>query len=206
MQQTPTTQPSLLMRLRDRSDKASWSRFVELYAPVVYGFLRKRGVQDADAADLMQEVMMDVARAVDGFDYDPVRGSFRNWLLTIVQNRLSNFLRRGEVFRGQGGSEATQLISNLPESANGNAGDWETSYERQLFGVAARQIRDDFQEATWTAFWKTAVEGRKPKEVAKQLDLSIAAVYMAKRRVTRRLKEQITFLEGTPNDLDPPMP
>jgi RNA polymerase sigma-70 factor (ECF subfamily) len=75
-----------------------------------------------------------------------------------------------------------------------------------LFGVAARQIRDDFQEATWTAFWKTAVEGRKPKEVAKQLDLSIAAVYMAKRRVTRRLKEQITFLEGTPNDLDPPMP
>ncbi len=179
---------------------------MELYAPVVYGFLRKRGVQDADAADLMQEVMMDVARAVDGFDYDPVRGSFRNWLLTIVQNRLSNFLRRGEVFRGQGGSEATQLISNLPESANGNAGDWETSYERQLLGVAARQIRDDFQEATWTAFWKTAVEGRKPKEVAKQLDLSIAAVYMAKRRVTRRLKEQITFLEGTPNDLDPPMP
>ena len=149
---------------------------------------------------------MDVARAIDGFDYDPVRGSFRNWLLTIVQNRLSNFLRKGDVDRGQGGSEATQFLSNVPESANGNAGDWETSIERRLFRVAARQVRDDFQEATWTAFWETTMEGRKPKDVAKQLNVSIAAVYMAKRRVTRRLKDQIAFLQGTPNDLDPPMP
>ena len=169
-----------------------------LYAPVVYSFLRKRGIQDADAADVTQEVMSDVARAVDRFDYDPARGSFRNWLLTIVQNRLSNYLRRGDVVRGQGGSDARQLLANAPAVPDGDADDWENSCERQLLRLAARQIRDDFQEATWKAFWKAAVEGRKPKDVAKELELSVAAVYMAKRRVTTRLKEQIAFLDGTP--------
>src|SRR6476620_9269186 len=93
MAEIPPTRASLLVRLRDRHDQAAWTEFVELYAPVVYGYARKQGLQDADAADLCQEVLRAVAGAVGRLEYDPQRGSFRNWLFTIVRNKLSNWRR-----------------------------------------------------------------------------------------------------------------
>ncbi len=91
MAASPETRPSLLVRIRDGEDRDSWSQFVAIYAPLVYGWLRKGGLQDADAADITQEVMMSVAAAVKSFEYDPALGSFRGWLFTVVQNRLRNF-------------------------------------------------------------------------------------------------------------------
>src|SRR5690242_3517340 len=91
MAQIPPTRPSLLVRLRDPRDGAAWTEFVELYAPLVYGYARKQGLQDADAADLSQEVLGGVARSIGRLEYDPRRGSFRNWLFTIVRRRLSSF-------------------------------------------------------------------------------------------------------------------
>src|SRR6266576_164992 len=103
MAEAPATQPSLLIRLGDKQDTVAWAQFVEVYAPLVYGFARKHGLQDADAADLTQEVLRAVAGAVPRLDYDPARGSFRAWLLTVVRNKLLNFLaaaRRREQGRG----------------------------------------------------------------------------------------------------------
>ena len=82
------TQPSLLVRIRNERDTESWSRFVEIYAPAVYRFLKHQGLQDADAADLTQEVMASVAAAIKSFDYDAHRGRFRGWLFTVVQNKV----------------------------------------------------------------------------------------------------------------------
>lgn len=205
MKRSPTTQPSLLVRIRDRSDRASWAQFVELYGPVVYGFLRKRGVQDADAADLMQDVMMDIANAIDRFHYDSAKGCFRNWLLTIVQNRLCNYWRRGQSARGQGGTDAVELLRSHPQPGGEESAEWEKACRRRLFQVAAEQVRGDFQASTWTAFWETAVDGKSPKDVAQKLELSVAAVYMARRRAIKRLKEQIAFLEEDPDALDRPL-
>src|SRR5438270_7260333 len=92
MEQSPATRASLLVRLRDPHDKEAWGQFVQLYAPVIYGFARKRGLQDADAADLMQEVLRSVSRAAGRLEYDPSRGSFRGWLFTITRNKVFNFL------------------------------------------------------------------------------------------------------------------
>ncbi len=193
----PDTRPTLLMQLRDPDEKTSWSRFVDLYAPLICTFLRKRGVQDADAADLTQEVMMSVAQAIRSFEYDPQRGGFRHWLLTIVHNHLRNFWRKNEsAARGTGGTHAHQVLMEQPETTNGQTADWDQAYERQLFQFAADQVREHFQESTWLAFWRTAVEGKSAKEVSEDLGLSVAAVYMAKRRVVGRIKEQIAFLEG----------
>src|SRR5439155_3254735 len=103
MAEAPLTRPSLLLRLRDAGDQQAWEEFVDLYAPLVYGFARKHGLQDADAADLTQEVLRAVAGAVPRLDYDPARGSFIAWLLTVVRNKLLNFLaaaRRREQGRG----------------------------------------------------------------------------------------------------------
>ena len=88
----PLTRASLLVRLRDPNDADAWKEFVRLYASVIYGFARKRGLQDADAADLMQEVLRSVAGAVGRLDYDPLKGTFRGWLYSITRNKVYNFL------------------------------------------------------------------------------------------------------------------
>src|SRR6516162_10502521 len=91
MAEFPPTRASLLLRLRDRRDAAAWDEFVDRYAPLVYGYLRKQGLQDADAADLSQDVLAAVAGAVGRLEYDPARGAFRNWLFTIVRRKLLNW-------------------------------------------------------------------------------------------------------------------
>src|SRR4051794_28075980 len=92
MEQPPATRASLLVRLRDPQDGEAWRQFVQLYASVVYGFARRRGLQDADAADLMQDVFRAVSAAIGRLDYDPQRGSFRSWLYTVTRSKLYNFL------------------------------------------------------------------------------------------------------------------
>src|SRR5271155_3369519 len=91
MPKAPPTRPSLLIRLRDHQDHQAWAQFVEVYAPFIYGYLRKRGLQDADAADLTQTCLRQVATHVGRLEHDPRRGTFRGWLFTIVRNRLRNF-------------------------------------------------------------------------------------------------------------------
>src|ERR1700733_8419453 len=98
MPEAPPTRPSLLVRLRDARDEGAWSQFVDLYAPLVYAHARRNGLQDADAADLMQNVLRCVVNAVQRLDYDPRRGSFRGWLFTIVRTQLLNFRRRKHDF------------------------------------------------------------------------------------------------------------
>src|SRR5271163_4724755 len=93
MSEAPATRLSLLVRLCDARDDGAWSEFVEIYAPLVYGFACKHGLQDADAADLTQDVLRSVAGAMDRFRYEPGRASFRGWLFTVVRNRLRNFHR-----------------------------------------------------------------------------------------------------------------
>jgi RNA polymerase sigma-70 factor (ECF subfamily) len=196
MEPSPATRSSLLVRIRDPHDTEAWRQFVEIYAPLVYGFVRKRGLQDADAADLMQEVFRSVAANAGRLNYDARRGTFRGWLYTITRNKLYDFLdgqKRRE--RGSGGSGVQQQLEEHADPADDAADLWDREYERRLFAWAADQIRGDFQETTWQAFWQTAVEGKNPREVAAQLRLSPGAVYVAKSRVLARLKEQVQQLQ-----------
>jgi RNA polymerase sigma factor (sigma-70 family) len=198
MSSIPPTQPSLLVRLRNSQDREAWERFVELYAPLVYGFLRKRGLQDADAADLMQDVLRQVAGAAKGLEYDAKRGSFRGWLFTVVQNRLTDHWRKERVReRAAGDTDAQQQLNELPQPGNcDETAEWEADYEQRLFQYAADIVRQDVSEATWHAFWLSAVDGQPGKDVANQLGMSIASVYLARGRVMRRLKEQARLLVG----------
>lgn len=200
MTDSQTTQPSLLLRIRDERDADSWSQFVATYRPLVMGFLRKRGLQDADAADLAQEVLTRVAAAIKAFEYSPDKGSFRGWLFTIVENcrrRISAREQGGP--RGSGDTRILNVLKQHPAPAAevGSAEEqWNREYQRHLLQRAADQVCDEFQDDTWQAFWATAVEGRPPKQVASDLGMTIAAVYMAKHRVVLRLRERIGFLEG----------
>src|ERR1700733_15469555 len=106
MGEVPLTCASLLVRLRDPQDEAAWAQFVDLYTPLFYGYARKQGLQDADAADLSQEVLSAVAGAVGRLEYDPRRGAFRNWLFTVVRRKLSNW-RMAQRSRPDSGGQAS---------------------------------------------------------------------------------------------------
>ena len=159
--------------------------------------MRKYGLQEADAADVTQEVLRLVARAVKDLDYDPRRGSFRGWLYTVVRNQVRKSLgRTPNHHQGTGGTEAQRLLEQQLSPEADSTVEWEAECERRLFVYAASQVRGDFQEATWQAFWLTGVDGKAAQEVAAQLGMTVAAVYLAKSRVMTRLKEQIGLLQG----------
>jgi RNA polymerase sigma-70 factor (ECF subfamily) len=192
MSDAPATRLSLLVRLCDARDDGAWSQFVELYAPLVYGFARKHGLQDADAADLTQDVLQAVSAGIRRLDYDPRRGTFRGWLFTVVRNKLRNFLAaQKRPGRGTGDTDAQHRLQDLPAREEDRTDWWDQEYERQVFSWAAQQVRGAFQDSTWQAFWQTAVEGKTGPEVARGLGLSVAAVYLAKGRVMTRLKELV---------------
>ena len=196
MADSAITRPSLLLRIRDSRDRQAWSEFVGVYAPLVFGFARKHGLQSADAADLTQEVLRAVAGAAGRFRYEPGRGSFRGWLFTVVRNRLRNFLAgRQRREQGTGGAVHQQVLEALPARPEDAETLWDQEYQRRLFDWAAEQVRQDCREQTWQAFWRTAVEGQSGQEVARALGMSPAAVYLAKRRVLDRLREYLQPLQ-----------
>lgn len=195
MAQLPSTRASLLVRIRDLEDQQAWSQFVEVYGPVVYRFARKRGLQEADASDLTQEVLRAVAAVAGRLNYDAREGSFRGWLYTVARNKLYDFrVARSRQCQGSGDSAVQAVLDE--QSAHQEETLWEEEYQQQLLAWAADRVRDSFEDATWQAFWQLAVEGKSGKEAAAALGMTLAAVYMAKSRVLARLKEEIHQLLG----------
>jgi RNA polymerase sigma-70 factor (ECF subfamily) len=192
MAELPTTRDSLILRLRDPGDAAAWHEFVTLYEPLILRLAARKGLQDADAQDLCQVVFTTVAKAIERWDPDPALGSFRGWLSRIARNLLVNFLTRNtHEPRGSGATSVQELLDAHPSGDPSATALFEAEYRRRVFRWAADQVRGEFKAPTWEAFWKTAVEGQRPGEVAKELNLSIGAVYIARSRILARLRQQI---------------
>jgi RNA polymerase sigma-70 factor (ECF subfamily) len=190
--ESPLTRASLLIQIRDGSNHAAWQEFVNLYGPLVYGFARKRGLQDADAADLMQDVLRSIASAIGRLDYDRNQGTFRGWLFTITRNKVFNFLSARRIRpQGSGDSATNRLLAEEPDGSSDGTDAWELEYQRRLASLAMERVKGEFQENTWRAFWLTAVEGVAASEVAAQTGMSLGAIYVAKSRVLARLREQV---------------
>src|SRR5262245_44647935 len=191
----PATRASLLVRLRDPADEAAWKEFVALYGPVVYGHARKKGLQDADAADLGQEVLCAVAGAVGRLEYDPRRGSFRNWLFTIVRNKLSKWRRTQRNRLLDCAETAAEVLLEQCPAPMPQETEWEAEWEHRVFAWACVLVRRDVTHVTWQAFWMSAIEDRPGNQVAAELGLSVAAVYLAHSRVLARLKALVQSVQ-----------
>jgi RNA polymerase sigma-70 factor (ECF subfamily) len=195
MIESPTTSLSLLDRLRDTDDVQAWQDFVNLYAPLVYGLARRHGLQDADAADLTQEVLRALVHAVPQFRYDPARGRFRGWFFTVARNQLRKFQqgrRRQPV--GTGDPEADLLL--LQQPAPEEVAAWEREYQARVFELASERVRDCFRPATWEAFRRSMLQGEDPGAVGAELGMSVGAVYIARTRVLARIRQEVRLLEG----------
>ena len=187
----PNTRKSLLFRIRDSEDHHSWEQFAEIYAPIINRFCLWRGLDREDARDLTQDVLVIVAKAIKSFDYDPAKGAFRNWLLTVTRNEISSFVKKKNRSPKTFGNETLTNILDKQEPEKEEMDVWERDYRQQLFHWATGIVQSEFEPTTWKAFWETAVLGHKGTEVARNLELSTGAVYTAKSRVLKRLREKI---------------
>jgi len=180
----------LLIRIRDAADHEAWNQFADVYAPLIHRYARKKGLQEADAADVTQDVMRQVSASIGSFHYDPGKGCFRAWLFTVTRNRINNFFTRDRA--GAQGSGDTRIRRYLEEQpAAEEQADWEREVEQRIFECAVERVKPDFASSTWAGFWETAVEQRPASEVAKELGISVGAVYIAKSRVIAKLKQVV---------------
>ena len=193
----PETHASLLLRVRDPSDREAWFEFAEIYRPVIVRLARTKGMQDADADDLAQRVLVSIAGAIDRFEPNDKRAKFRTWLKRISENAILNAITRGAKDVGTGGDVIDSLLEREPASCGPDSDLLRIEYRREVFNWAARRIRDEFEPATWDAFWQTAVEAREVEDVAAELGKNRGSIYAARSRVMRRLKEKIVEFEET---------
>jgi len=183
------TSRSLLARVQADEPQA-WERLVHLYAPLVLHWCRHHGLQDQDLADVFQDVFQAVVAHVGRFRKERSGDTFRGWLRRITQNKLRDHYRRlGRDVRGVGGSSARERLAQLPQPADEELLSPEA--ECGLFARALGLIRAEFEERTWTAFWRTTVEGQAAKDVAADLSMTPGAVRVAKSRVLHRLREEL---------------
>jgi len=199
MSEAPLTQPSLLVRLRDRANDLAWSEFVEIYTPLIERLARQKGLQPADAADLVQEVLGTVARHIDRYDPDPAKGSFRGWLSRIARNLILDALAaRRRHPQGVGDTGVQRLLDARPAPTPEDTALFEAEYRRRAFGWAAERVRGEVSALAWRVFWMTAMEGKSPKAVATTVNTTIGTVYHYKSQVMARLRQKVAEIDGEP--------
>ena len=190
------TSPTLLGRLRQEpADQDAWAQFVERYGRRVYGWCRQGGLQEADAEDVTQMVLTQLARQMRGFDYDPSR-SFRGWLRTLTRHAWSDFAqarRRGG--RASGDSGTAAALHMLP-ARDDLVARLEGQFDQEVLEEATARVRLRIDPTTWEAFQLLAVEGLSGAEAARRLNRSIAAVFKARTRVQAMLRDEVARLEG----------
>lgn len=187
----PETRDSLILRLSDANDAAAWEAFAAIYEPMLLRLARRWGLQDADARDLIQDVLAAVARSIERYEPQQQSGSFRGWLAQIARHKFADMLAgRKRQAVGSGQTDVHLWLAQLPDpSATASRWDWEL--RRELFQWAARVVAQATHRQTWEAFERTAIQGQPVAEVAKQLGISAGQVYVARSRVLSRLRQAV---------------
>lgn len=193
---SPLTRESLIIRLPSAADAEAWQEFVAIYEPHVYRFARRRGLQDADAHELVQNVFLSVAKAVGGWKPDPDRGKFRAWLFRIARNHVINLARKRKPDQGTGRTDEYERLQQLCDQVDSTSVALEQDYRRELFRTAAAEVRVQVKPQTWEAFWLSSVEGKPIAEVAEQLSVSAGSIYIARSRVIHRMRSLIQSWEA----------
>lgn len=191
--QTPLT---LLAKIRN-DDSVAWGHFAQLYGPLIASWCYTCSLQPADAADVAQDVLFTVSQKLGSFHREKPGDTFRGWLWTITRNKVRNFIRQHKNRpAAAGGSAIAQTLANHPGEAIIDDPTPPEYPDSHIYQRAIELIRTEFEANTMQAFWLTAVEEMSPAEAATQLNMTIAAVYKAKSRILKRLRDELEgFLE-----------
>jgi RNA polymerase sigma-70 factor (ECF subfamily) len=185
------TSLSLLARIRQSADSESWNRLVELYTPLMRRWLRSHEVREADADDLVQDVLSVVAQELPRFTHNDRTGAFRSWLRKILVHRLQNYWRgRQRQPTAKGGSSLLEQLEQLEDENSQLSRIWNEQHDREVMARLMDLVRPRFQPQTWEAFRRQMFGSQKPAEVAADLGLSLGSVYMARNRVLAALRSE----------------
>ncbi len=193
MSDIPQTRQSLLLELSRRSEDA-WSEFLKVYETAIYRLCRSKGLQDADARDVTQEVLAAVHQRLPSWDYDASKGSFRAWLFRVARNVSIDSITDRARRAGGRESEVESALESLVDPRAESSTQFDLELRRSLFEWAAHEVRSEVRAVTWQAFQQTAVLGRRPEDVAAALEIPIGSVYTAKCRVVARIRAKVSEL------------
>jgi len=190
------TSPTLLGRLgRVPADQAAWGQFAERYGRKIYGWCRQWGLQEADAEDVTQQVLLKLADTMRTFSYDPSK-SFRAWLKTVTHHAWRDFVEsRGRPGGGSGDTRVLELLQTV-QARDGLVHELDEEFSRDLLDEAMARVRLLVQPHTWQAFHLLAVEGRSGAEAAERLGMKVATVFVARSKVQKMIQDEVRKLEG----------
>jgi RNA polymerase sigma-70 factor (ECF subfamily) len=186
---TPTS-ATLLQRLRDQRDSDAWKRLVHLYTPLIRGWLNRHLPQSADVDDLAQQVFAVVVEKLPGFEHNGRTGAFRAWLRGISVNRLRMFYRS----RPETGPDQETLLQQLEDPHSDLSRRWDREHDEHVVRQMLQLVEPEFKPTTWRAFRLLVLDCWEPEAVAVEVGVSVNAVFIAKSRVLRRLREDLTGL------------
>ena len=183
----PDTRHSLIVRLKDSRNDLAWTEFVCAYEPFLTRLVRKQGTPERHVADVTQQLLIAIAKSVDGWKPDGKSASFRRWLGCVARNVVIKFMvRERKHVTGEGGSDFLKALTETIDPSID--AELQRQYEQELILWAAERVRSEFRESSWRAFWETEIIGRSIADVSQDLGVSIGSVYMSRSRIFARIR------------------
>jgi RNA polymerase sigma factor (sigma-70 family) len=191
------TRLSLIDRVRKNEDSDAWAEFFSIYQPLLVAYVRKRGVSEHDAADVVQDVFARLVPALPRFEFDPQRGRFRTWLWRVTHNALADWGRR-HATRDQAERDWVDLHERVDDDHSDV--EWDELYRRRILEVVMARVRASTQPITWACFEGRILAGRPAAEIAAETGVSVNAVYVNASRLLARVREECESFQESLSD------
>ncbi len=191
----PDTRGSLLVQLKSREQSEAWRQFVEIYRPVIYRMARKRGLQDADAQDLSQQVLISISAAIERWEQRDESIRFRHWLRRVAKNAITNALTRRPKDQAGGGTEFQNRLQDSPQADEQLENELTQEHRRELFHKAATIVQSEVAAESWKVFQLCLIDGLTIEQAASQVNKTVGAAYACRGRIMNRLRSTVQILE-----------
>lgn len=187
------TRKSLIVRLQNAHNDSAWRDFVCTYEGFLNGLVRRQGVPERHIPDVIQQILLSIANSVDAWKDDGKSASFRRWMGTVSRNVVMRFMsRERRQAGGVGGSDLIAVLQNVEAPPDEHT---VRQYEHELIVWAAEQVRNEFLETSWRAFWLTVIDGQPVDAAANQLRVSPGSIYMSRSRIMARIKAKVAEVD-----------
>ena len=188
---SPETRHSLIVQLQSRDNQPAWQDFVVVYEPFLRRLALRQGVPERHIPDVIQQILLSIARSIDGWTADGRDASFRRWVGTVSRNVVIKFMTRERRHDATGGTDLVELLNQIPSEPDDQQ---VRDYEHELIVWAAEQVRSEFRDTSWRAFTATVIDGRPVDEVSAELGVSAGSIYMSRSRILGRIRGKIETL------------
>jgi RNA polymerase sigma-70 factor (ECF subfamily) len=195
----PETRPSLIVRLTGKRNELAWREFLAVYEPFLRRLIGRQGVPARHVPDVTQQVLAAIARSVEGWEDDGKGASFRRWLSRVARNTVIKFMtRERKQVGGRGGTDFVELLHNVPDEPPESD---RRAYEYELILWAAEQVKGEFRDTSWKAFWATLIEGQPVAQVARDLGVTPGSIYMSRSRIMARIRAKVKEVDETADQM-----